>query len=46
MRAFLRRYLLEYDPGEPEYAESIDLEFDAGGSCMICYRQERKVIKG
>ncbi len=45
MRAFLRRYLLEYDPGEPEYAESIDLEFVADGSCMIRYRQEHKVVK-
>ncbi len=41
MRAFLRRYLLGYDPGEPAYLESVDLDFD-DGSCIVQYRGEQK----
>ncbi len=41
MRAFLRRYLLGYDPGEPAYLESVDLDFD-DGSCTVQYRGEQK----
>ncbi|SRR6266487_2390012 len=41
MRAFLRRYLLGYDPGEPAYLESVDLGFD-DGSCTVQYRGEQK----
>lgn len=42
LRAFLRRYLFGYDPGEPEYAESINLDFAADGSLIICYRDGYK----
>jgi len=38
MRAFLRRYLLGYDPGEPAYAESVDMDFDGDGLLTIRYR--------
>lgn len=44
MRAFLRRYLLGHDPGEPGYLESMDLEFEDDGSCTIRYRGERKKL--
>jgi broad specificity phosphatase PhoE len=44
MRAFLRRYLLEHDPGEPGYLESVDLEFEDDGSCTIQYRGEQKKL--
>ncbi|SRR5436190_5885304 len=42
MRAFLRRYLLGHDPGEPGYLESVDIEFEDDGSYTIQYRGERK----
>jgi broad specificity phosphatase PhoE len=38
MRAFLRRYLLGHDPGEPEYLESVDLSFARDGSLSLCFR--------
>lgn len=44
MRAFLCRYLLGYDPGEPAFAESIDLEFMDKDSCTIRYRQDSSVV--
>jgi broad specificity phosphatase PhoE len=44
MRAFLRRYLLEHDPGEPGYLEFVDLEFENDGSCTIQYRGEQKKL--
>jgi broad specificity phosphatase PhoE len=44
MRAFLRRYLLGHDPGEPGYLESMNLEFEDDGSCTIQYRGERKKL--
>lgn len=44
MRAFLRRYLLGYDHGEPDYCESIDMEFSSGGQLTIQYRDARKEI--
>ena len=44
MRAFLRRYLLEHDPGEPGYLESVDIEFEDDGSCTIQYRGEQKKL--
>ncbi len=40
MRAFLRRYLLGHDPGEPEYLEAVDVDFHSNGSCTIQYRGE------
>lgn len=39
MRAFLRCYLLDSDPGEPAYGEAVDLEFEDNGSCHVQYRQ-------
>jgi hypothetical protein len=30
MRAILREYVTQQDPGEPEYAEAIQLRFDRG----------------
>ena len=39
MRAFLRRYLLGEDPGEPGYGESIDMLFAGNGSLTLRYRQ-------
>ncbi len=44
MRAFVRRYLLGHDPGEPGYLESVDLEFEDDGSCTIQYRGEQKKL--
>lgn len=42
MRAFLRRYLLGYDPGEPAYGESVDLDFIDGESLTVHYRNDYK----
>ena len=39
MRAFLRRYLLEQDPGEPGYGESVDMLFAENGSLMLRFRE-------
>ncbi|MFL5586434.1 MAG: phosphoglycerate mutase family protein [Ktedonobacteraceae bacterium] len=39
MRAFLRRYLLGQDPGEPGYGESIDMLFAENGSLTLRYRE-------
>ena len=39
MRAFLRRYLLGEDPGEPGYGESIDMLFAENGSLTLRYRE-------
>ncbi len=44
MRAFLRRYLLGYDPGEPEYVERIDLEVHAQGPPIAVFRERRQEI--
>ncbi len=44
VRAFLRRYLLGHDPGEPGYLESVDLEFEDDGSCTIQYRGVHKKL--
>lgn len=44
MRAFLRRYLLGQDPGEPGYGESIDMLFDESGSLTLRYREVEKEI--
>jgi broad specificity phosphatase PhoE len=44
MRAFLRRYLLGHDPGEPGYLESVDLGFEDDGSCTIQFRGEQKKL--
>jgi hypothetical protein len=42
MRAFLRRYLLGHDPGEPAYGESVDLDFTDDKSLTIQYRNDYK----
>jgi broad specificity phosphatase PhoE len=39
MRAFLYHYLLGHDPGEPDYAETIDLELNGTNSVAISYRE-------
>ena len=39
MRAFLRRYLMGQDPGEPGYSESIDMLFAENGSLTLRYRE-------
>lgn len=44
MRAFLRRYLLGYDPGEPAYGESIDL-YLTDSTVTIRYRDGYKKLK-
>ena len=44
MRAFLRRYLLGHDPGEPGYLESVYLGFEDDGSCTIQFRGEQKKL--
>jgi broad specificity phosphatase PhoE len=44
LRAFLRYYLLGYDPGEPDYCETIDMEFADAGKLTIQYRDTRKEI--
>jgi broad specificity phosphatase PhoE len=38
MRAFLRRYLLGKDPGEPDYLEAVDLSFASDGSLSLWFR--------
>jgi broad specificity phosphatase PhoE len=38
MRAVLRRYVLDHDPGEPEYVESVELAFDAAGNARWRFR--------
>ena len=37
IRAFLRRYLLEYDLGEPDYVASVDIDFATNNSFTIHY---------
>jgi len=44
MRAFVRRYLLGYDPGEPVYGESVDLDFIDDRSLAIHYRNTYKEV--
>lgn len=44
LRAFLNRFLLEEDPGEPEYCESIDLYFKDENTCTIRFRKVEKTI--
>jgi broad specificity phosphatase PhoE len=44
MRAFLSRYLLDYDPGEPDYAETIDLDFSSNDLLTIRYREAHKEV--
>jgi broad specificity phosphatase PhoE len=39
MRAFLRRYLLGHDPGEPDYGEAIDMLFAASGALTLRFRE-------
>jgi len=40
MRAFLRRYLLGHDPGEPDYLEAVDLHFTPDGKLMLRFRNQ------
>ncbi len=44
LRAFLRRYLLGYDQGEPDYCETVDMEFTDEGRLTIQYRDTCKEI--
>jgi len=43
LRAFLVRYVLDQDQGEPEFMESIDLAF-GGDAVTLCYR-DREVVR-
>jgi len=45
MRAFVRHYLLGHDPGEPEYLESVDMDFDSEKSPTVRYRGIAKKIE-
>ena len=44
IRAFVRRYLLGHDPGEPGYLASVDLEFENDGSCTVQYQGVHKQL--
>ena len=45
MRAFLHRYLMDDDPGEPNFMESVDLLIGQDRSVVVRYRdRERTVI--
>lgn len=44
MRAFLRRYLLGSDPGEPNYTECIDLTLASNTSAQVHFRKDYKTI--
>jgi broad specificity phosphatase PhoE len=41
MRAFIRRYLLGQDPGEPGYSESIDILFIENGPLALRFRDKQ-----
>ena len=40
MRAFLRRYLIGHDPGEPAYLEAVDLHFAPDGMLTLRFRNQ------
>ena len=40
MRAFLRRYLVRHDPGEPDNLESVDLYFAPDGMLTLRFRNQ------
>ncbi len=44
LRAFIRRYLLGRDPGEPGYLESVDLSFVPNGSLTVRFREHSKKL--
>jgi len=44
LRAFLSRYVLDHDPGEPRFMESIDLAFPGDGSFVMRFRDVTKTI--
>lgn len=44
LRAFLNKYLLDEDPGEPEYCESINLQVLNESTCHIQFRSIEKTI--
>jgi len=39
LRAFLRRYLVGHDPGEPDYMEAVDLHFAPDGTLRLRFRE-------
>jgi broad specificity phosphatase PhoE len=39
MRALLRRFVLDRDPGEPEYVEAVELTFDGNGGARWRFRE-------
>src|SRR6266700_4773684 len=39
LRAFLRRYLVGHDPGEPDYLEAVDLHFAPDGTLTLRFRE-------
>ncbi len=40
MRAFLRRYLVGHDPGEPDFLEAVDLNFAPDRMLMLRFRNQ------
>lgn len=44
LRAFLRRYVLDEDRGEPAWVESIDLEFAMDDTVRLSYRELRRTL--
>ncbi len=44
LRAFLRRYVTDEDPGEPDYLESVDLILIPGGPLYAAFRGLRRVL--
>ena len=45
LRAFLQRYLLGHDPGEPGWLESVDLILRGDGSATIRFRDRERTIR-
>ena len=44
LRAVLRRYVLDHDPGEPEYVEPVELSFGADGAAHWRFRAARATV--
>lgn len=45
MRAFLKRYLLGYDPGEPDYVEQIGLTFLQHNQLVVRFRSHQTILE-
>ncbi len=44
LRAVLRRYVLDHDPGEPEYVEPVELTFGSDGAAHWRFRAARATL--